>query len=94
MIMSKQTIQQQKSALQAKIALLEQEERGIEETKYVVLGRLISQEMQHDNSLQILVNTLLSSKLNNDAERELFGLEKLNLSPPSADTGESNDPHD
>ncbi len=91
--MAKQTIEQRKTALLARIAQLEEEEKAELEAKYIVLGRLITEETEQDETFKTRINDLLSAKLKKNAERELFGLEKLasNRGRPKSDNEPENE---
>ena len=86
--MAIKSVAEKKAALLAELADIEEQEKKIEEAKFTILGRVVNDEMKADPEFRETINTLLSNVLRKNAERELFGFEKLksNRGRPTAVT--------
>ena len=75
--MKKLSIQEKKAALQAQIAELEAQEQADIQAKNSLIGKVVASEMEQNDEFKRTVNALLESGLKKNADRQLFGLDKL-----------------
>ena len=75
--MPKLSIKEKKAALQAQIAELEAQEQANTDAKNLLLGQVVAAEIEQNDELKRTVNALLENGLKKNADRQLFGFEKL-----------------
>ena len=75
--MPKLSIQEKKAALQSQIAELEAQEQANTDAKNLLIGQIVAAEIEQNDELKRTVNALLEKGLKKNADRQLFGFEKL-----------------
>ena len=75
--MAAKSIAERKKALQEQMEKLEAEEKKQTDKRHQIIGRVVGVACDDDSYLKTQIDELLAKNLTNNAERQLFGLPKL-----------------
>ena len=75
--MAKISISDRKAKLEAELEKIKEQERIEDDTRFKIIGRVVSSEMANNQELMNIVGTLLERELKNSKERSTMGLEPL-----------------